>query len=142
MFLFSTLTDCTPLMFKQFSLCFFNTFLLLKKHFFVLWNIYLLKFFDEHVMRFVIIIYKQQIHQAFKFLAWNVNCKNQFIFVTKYVNVNIIFRFNLTKIFFSRRKLNLIIIKIIIKFYIFSCNSFWTYFYWNNMPNMTPRLNL
>ena len=96
------------------------------------------KIFDVHIMRFITISYKQQIHRVFKFLIWNVNWKNQLIFITKHVNANIVLFFNLAKIFFShRKKLNSMTIKIINKVFIFPCNSFWMYFCRINMPNMT-----
>ena len=96
------------------------------------------KVIDIHVMLFITTNYMQQIHRVFKFLVWNVNWKSQFVFITKHVNANVVFCFNLAKIFFSHRKFNSIIIKIINKFFIFFCNSFWMYFYRINMPNMTP----
>ena len=63
----------------------------------------------------------------------NVNWKSQPIFVPTHINANVVFCFNLAKIFFSYRKLNSIIIKIINKFFIFQCKSFSVYFYWINM---------
>ena len=47
--------------------------------------------------------------------------------------------FGLAKIFFSNRKLNPIIIKIIKKLFIIFCSTFWMYFYWIKMPNMTNK---
>ena len=67
------------------------------------------KVFDVHVMRFIIINYKQQIHRVFKFLIWNVNWKNQPILVTKHVNGNVVLFFNLAEIFFLHREFNSII---------------------------------
>ena len=96
------------------------------------------KIFDVHIMRFSIINYKQQIHRVFKFLIWNVNWKSQFVFITKHVNANVVLFLNLAKTFFSHRKFNSIIIKIINKIFIFFCDSFWMYFYRINMPYMTP----
>ena len=96
------------------------------------------KIFDVHIMRFITINYQQQIHGVFKFLISNINWKSQFALKTKHVNLNIVFYFNLANIFFWNRKPNPIIIKIISKFFIFPCNSFWMYFYRINMPNMTP----
>ena len=95
------------------------------------------KIFDAHIMQFITINYKQQIYRVFKYLIWNVNWKCQFVFITKHVNANIVLFFNLAKIFFSHRKPNPIIIKIINKFFTLPCNSFWMYFYRINMPNMT-----
>ena len=96
------------------------------------------KIFDVHIMRFIFISYEQQIHWIFKFLILDMNGKSQLIFITIHINANILFRFNLAKIFFSHRKSNSIIIKIIIKFFIFLCNSFWMYFCSIYMINMTP----
>ena len=159
-------------MFKQTFLCSVSTFLLLKhckqllqKYFlflfFVLWNINLLKSLIKSLMWLVFISYRQQIHWVFKSLILNVDWKNLPTFITKHINANIVLRFNFTKIFFSHRKLNSNMIKIISKFFailpslptfavlhhchfaIISkffaiCNSFRMYFYWINMPNMTP----
>ena len=100
------------------------------------------KIFDIHVMWLVFINYKQRIHWVLKFLIWNVNWKNQLVFVTKHINANIIFCFNLSKIFFSHRKSNPIIITIINKLIIILRNSFWISFYKINMPNMTPKKTL
>ena len=132
-------------MLKQASLCFVNTFLLLKYCKSILQNALSLlfvkhksvKIFHEHIMRFITISYKQQIHRVFKFLNRNVNRKSQSIFVIKHVNANIGYCFNFAKIFFFHRKFNFIIIKIISKVFIFFCNSFWMYFCRINMPNMT-----
>ena len=66
----------------------------------------------------------------------SLNWKSQFFFITKHINTNDVFCFNFAKIFFSNRKPNPIIIKIINKFFIFPCNSFCMYFYWTNVPNM------
>ena len=87
-------------------------------------------------MWFITIIYKQQIDCVFKFLIWKVNWKSQTIFVTKHVNANVVFCFNLAKIFFSHKKLNFILIEILSKFFTFTHNSFWMYFCGINMPNM------
>ena len=145
---FSNSADCTPLMPKQSSLCFVNTFLqlkhskkLLEKYFFFLFFYFF--FFVKHksvkiffyTMRFITINNMQQIHRVFKFLIRNVNQKNQTILATKNVNANIILFFNLAKVFFLNTKVNSIIFKIISKFFIFRCN----YFYGINMPNITPR---
>ena len=127
----------------------FYTFLLLKhckqllqKYFFVFILCFVkhksVKIFDIHIMWLVFINYKQQIHRVFKFLIWNVNGKSQFVFITIHINANIILFSILLKSFFSHSKFNSIIIKIISKFFIFPCNSFWMYFYRINMPNMTP----
>ena len=94
--------------------------------------------FHIHIMWLVFINYKQQIQRVFKFLIWNVNWRNQLVFITKHVNANTVLLFNLAKIFFLHRRFNPIIIKIIIKFFISPCDSFWMYFYGINMPNMTP----
>ena len=95
------------------------------------------KIFDIHIMWLVFISFKQQ-KRVFKFLIWNVIWKRQLVFITKHVSPNFVLFFNLAKIFFSHRKFSSIIIKIINKFFIFPCNSFWVYFYGINMPNMTP----
>ena len=87
------------------------------------------KIFDIHIMWLVFISYKQQLHWIFKFLIWNVNWKSQFVFITIQINANVVFRFNIAKIFFSNRKPNPIIIKIISKLLLIFCNSFWMYFY-------------
>ena len=100
------------------------------------------KIFDIHIMWLVFISYKQQIHRVFKFFVWNVDWKNQLVFITKRINANVVFTFNLGKIFPLHRKLNPIIIKTISKFFIILCDSFWMYFYWINMPNMTPSKNI
>ena len=132
---FSKLTDCALLMLNQTFLCSVNTFLLLKhrkqllqKYFFVFILCFVkhksVKIFDIHIMWLVFINYKQQIHWIFEGLVWNVNWKSQFIFIIKHVNANIVLFSNLAKIFFSHRKPNPIIIKIISKFFIFPCNSF------------------
>ena len=63
---------------------------------------------------------KQQIHRAFNFLISNVDRKKQLIFITKHNNANAIFCLNLSKIFFSHRKPNAIVIKIIKKFFLSS----------------------
>ena len=60
----------------------------------------------------------------------SLNWKSQFFFITKHINTNDVFCFNFAKIFFSNRKPNPIIIKIINTFFIFPCNSFCMYFYW------------
>ena len=96
------------------------------------------KMFDMHITWLVFISYMQQIHRVFKFLIWDVKWKSQFVFITKHVNANIVLFFNLGKIFFSHRKFNSILIKIINKLFVILCNSFRMYFYWINMPNMTP----
>ena len=82
---------------------------------------------------------KQQTHRVFKILIWNINWKTQLVFITIHINPNTFFHFNLAKIFFSYRKLNSIIIKIINKYFIFSRNSFLMYFCWIKMSNMTPK---
>ena len=148
---FPDLTDCAPLMLKQTSLCPANTLILLKhcKQVFLIYlkifHVYFsfvkhksVKVFDIHVMWHVYINYKQQIHRVLKFLIWNINWKNQFVFIRMYINANIVFPFNLAKIFFSHNTPNPIIIKIMSKFFIFLCNFFWMSFYWINIPNMTP----
>ena len=104
--------------------------------FFVLWDINLLQSIDTHIMWLAFISYQQQTHPVFKFLIWNVNWKTQLVFITKHINANVVFCFNLTKIFLSYKKLNSIIIKIISKLFVILCNSLWIYFYWINMPNM------
>ena len=53
------------------------------------------KIFDEHIMQFIIINYTQQTHKVFKFFIWNVNWKSQPIFITKHINANVVFCFNL-----------------------------------------------
>ena len=73
------------------------------------------KIFDIHVMWLVFISYKQQIHRVFKFLIRNANWKSQLVFITKHIDTNVVFCFNLPKIFFSHTKLNPSIIKIISK---------------------------
>ena len=45
------------------------------------------KIFDVHIIQFIIINYK---HRGFKFLIWNVNWKNLFIFIAKHVDANIV----------------------------------------------------
>ena len=82
---------------------------------------------------------KQQTHRVFKILIWNINWKTQLVFITIHFNPNTFFHFNLAKIFFSYRKLNSTIIKIINKYFIFSRNSFLLYFCWIKMSNMTPK---
>ena len=127
---FSDLTDCAPLMLRQNSLCFVNTYLLLKhcqqllqKYFFIFIFLFCfvkhksVKVFDVHIMRFITINYKQQIHRVFQFLIWNVNWKSHLVFIAKHVNANVVLFFNLPKIFFSHRKFNSIILKIISKFF-------------------------
>ena len=96
------------------------------------------KIFDIHIMWLVLINYKQQILLVLKFLIWNINCKNQFSFITKHFNTNIVLFLNNAKIFSLHRKPIFIIIKIISKFFVILCNSFWMYFYSINMRNMTP----
>ena len=54
-------------------------------------------------MRFIIINYKQQTHKVFKFLIWNINWKSQPIFITKHINVNVVFCFNLGLCLFTIR---------------------------------------
>ena len=98
------------------------------------------KIFDIHIMWLVFINYKQQIHQVFKFLIWSFNWKSQLVFITKHINANVVFYFNLAKKLFSHRKTNSIII--IRKLFVVLCNSFWVYFYGINMPNMTPKKTL
>ena len=117
------------------------------------------KIFDVHIILFVTVSYKQKIHGVFKFLIWNVNWKSHPIFITKHVNANIVYFFNLAKIFSLHRKLHPIIIKIANKLFIFLhnffwisnmpnkffinfSNFFWMYFYRINMPNMTPQETL
>ena len=127
---FSDLTDCAPLMLRQNSLCFVNTYLLLKhcqqllqKYFFIFIFLFCfvkhksVKVFDVHIMRFITINYKQQIRRVFQFLIWNVNWKSHLVFIAKHVNANVVLFFNLPKIFFSHRKFNSIILKIISKFF-------------------------
>ena len=92
------------------------------------------KIFHVHIIRFIIINYEQQIHRVFKFLIWNVSWKRQPIFLTKYVNTNIVSCFNLAKIFLFYRKIIIIIIKLFNKFFIFFWDSFSAYFYTINMP--------
>ena len=46
---------------------------------------------------------------------------------------------SLIQIFFSYRKPNSIIIKIISKLFVILCNSLWMYFYRIDLPNMTPK---
>ena len=136
-------------MLKQTFLCSVNTFLLLKtmqatlaKVLFVFILCFVkntsARIFDIHIMWLVFINYKKQIHRVFKFLIWNVDWKNELIFVTKYVNANVAFCFNLAKIFFSHRKLNPTIIKIISKLFIILYNYFWICFYGIKIPKMTP----
>ena len=134
-------------MLKQTSLCSVNTFLqlkyckqLLQKFFFIFCFMKhkSVKVFDIHIMWLVFINYKQQIRRVFEFLIWNVNWKSQFVFTTIHINAKIVLFFNLSKIFFLPREFNSIIIKIISKLFVILCNSFWVYFYWINMPNMTP----
>ena len=96
------------------------------------------KIFDIHIMWLVLINYKQHILRVFKFLIWNINWKNQFSFITKHVNTNVVLFLNHAKIFSPHRKPTFIIIKIISKFFVILCNSFWMYFYGINMRNMTP----
>ena len=86
------------------------------------------KIFDVHVTWLVFINYKQQIYRVFKFLIWDVNWKSQLVFITTHIIANIVFCLNLGKIFFTNRKLNSIIIKIISKFFVILCNSFWMCF--------------
>ena len=134
-------------------LCSSNTFLLLKHWKQLLQKYFLFSFFcfvkhksvkifDVHVIWLVFISHKQQIHRIFKFLIWNVNSKTQFILTTIHVNANVLLFLSLAKIFFSHRKFNPIIIKTISKFFIVLCDSFWMYFFWINMPNMTPKKTL
>ena len=138
-------------MLKQTSLCFVNTFILLKHCKQLLQKYFLffcfcfcfvkhksVKIFDIHVMWLVFINYKQQIHQVFKFLIWNVYWKNQLVFITIHINANIALFRTFARIFLIYRKLNSIIIKIISELFISLCNTFWVYFYGINMPNMTP----
>ena len=47
------------------------------------------KVFNVHIMWFIIINEKQQIHWVFKFLISKVNWKNTPIFITKHINTNI-----------------------------------------------------
>ena len=68
----------------------------------------------------------------------NVDWKGWFIFIRKNINANVLFCFSFTKFFFWYRKLNFSVIQIINKLFIFLGNSFWIYFYWINMPSMTP----
>ena len=79
------------------------------------------KIFDIHVMWLVFISYKQQIRRVFKFLIRNANWKSQLVFITKHIDTNVAFCFHLPKIFFSHRKLNPSIIKIISKLFISLC---------------------
>ena len=74
------------------------------------------KIFDIHIMWLFFINYKQQSHRAFKFLIWKENWKSQFVFITKHVNANVVFYFDIAKVFFSHRKINFIIIMIINKY--------------------------
>ena len=97
------------------------------------------KIFGVHIMWLVFINYKQQVHWIFEILIRNVHWKSQLIFIAKYIDTNVIFRVNFTKIFFWYRKCNFSVIKIINKLFIFLRNSFWMYFYWINMPNLTPK---
>ena len=128
--LLSNVTDCAPFMLKKTSLWSVNTFLLLKQCKQLLQKYFLfftlcfvkhksVKIFDVHIMQIVFINYKQQIYRVFKFLIWNVDWKNKLIFIRKHVTANSVPFFNLPKIFFSQRKFNPIIIKIISKFFIF-----------------------
>ena len=64
------------------------------------------------------------------------------MFVIKNINANIVLLFNLAKIFFLHRELNLIIIEITHYFFILWRNSFWIYFYKINMSDMTPEKTL
>ena len=66
------------------------------------------KIFDIHIMQFITIKYKQQIHRVFKFLIWNGTWKSQPIFVTKHFNANVVFSFNPAIIFFLQRKISII----------------------------------
>ena len=61
----------------------------------------------------------------------------QIVFITKHVNANVVLFFNLAKIFFSHRKPNPIIIKLINRLFMFPCNSFCMYVYMIDMPDMT-----
>ena len=80
-------------------------------------------------MWLVVINYKQQIHRVMKFLIWNINWKSQFVSIIIYINANIVLPFNLAKIFFSHRKFNPNIIKIISKLSVILCNSFEKHFW-------------
>ena len=84
--------------------------------------------FDRQVIWLAFINYKQHIYRVFKFLIWNVDWKNQLVFIAIQANANVVFRFNLAKSFYSNRKPNLIIIKIINKLFILLCNSVWMHF--------------
>ena len=90
------------------------------------------KIFDVHIMRFITINYKQQVHPIFKFFLKSV------CFHNKYINANVFSFFNLAKKIFWNKKPNPTIIKIINKLFIFSRNSFWMYYYWLNMSDKTP----
>ena len=92
--------------------------------------------FNVHIVWFITINQKQQIHWVFKFFTQNINWKNQPIFVTKRVNANIVFYVNLVKIFFFHRKLNSTTIKIFSNFFVDFLNSSWVFFWRINMPNI------
>ena len=95
------------------------------------------KIFDVQIMWLAFSHYKETIHWIFKWFIWNVDWKNQLNFKTIHINANVVFCFNLAKIFFLHRKFNPIIIKIISKLFIVLWHSFWMYFSWINMPNRT-----
>ena len=142
-----------PLMLKQTSLCFINTFLLLKHC-----NFY------KSIFCFYFLFCETWIYQSLwctrnvtcLYLIWTTNPLNfqifdlkrrfyfilfysYFTFIAKNIDANVAFHFKFTKFFFWHRKFHSIIIKIINKFFNFLRISFWMYFYWVNMPNMTPK---
>ena len=148
---FSDLTDCAPLMLRQNSLCFVNTYLLLKhcqqllqKYFFIFIFLFCfvkhksVKVFDVHIMRFITINYKQQIHRVFQFLIWNVNWKSHLVFITNTL-MQMLFFFSILLKSFSRTRNSIpSYSRSLASFFIFPCNSFWIYFYRINMPKMAP----
>ena len=88
-------------MLKQTPLCSVNTFLLLKhckqlfkSCFFVFFSFCEIQIWQNlsctHNVTFFI-SYKCEIYRVFKFLIWIVDCKSQFVFVTKQINTNVFF---------------------------------------------------
>ena len=91
------------------------------------------KIFNVHIMQFIIINQKQQTYWVFNVLIRKINWKKQPIFVTKYVNANIAFYFNIVKIFLFYKKLSSTVIKFFSNFFVdifyFSWMFFWRLIY-------------
>ena len=124
MFVFLILQIVHHQLLKQTSSCSINIFFLLKhckqllqNYFFLFYVLCSVKIFDIHVMWLVFINNKQQTYWIFKCLIRDMNWKNQLVFITIHINANVVFCFNLAKIFFSHRKFNSIIIKTISKLF-------------------------